>query len=237
MDPRLADFQIHLAHPAPGFRCFECRDPAQRLRFTVRVMHQVNLGATPADLEELQQTLGPDCDDVRAFYAQHDGLTLYRDVRCDNAGITFFQIAQWKAMTEQMLEVFSEMGLDSLYGDLCGGVAIGEICSSGNYFVYQISRRRRGSIYYLMHDPAYDPPLSFAAFGALLESIADDPAQFLFDAGCYTRYLEGTGEALPGSMPEGQWIPKEYLPDVTGLECFVSPPAAVGRTRRKDERP
>jgi hypothetical protein len=44
------------------------------------------------------------------------------------------------------------------------------------------------------------------SFAALLDRIADDPAKFLREVGCYTRYSDGKTDT--------QWIPNEFITEI-----------------------
>lgn len=209
MNTVVADFEIHLSHIRPGFRCYACGDDSKTPKFTAAVTHRTGQPATNCELDELVRLLRTDDEEIRAFYQHYNGVTLYCDTCSDDAGISFFPINQWASISKHVHSDFREMGLDKLYGELLDGVAIGEICHSANFFIYQTSPARRGAIYYLMHDPLYEEGLRFDSFSHLLEAIVADPAGFLYDLGCYTRYSDG--------MTDTQWIPKGYVEDREGV--------------------
>ena len=205
MNPSIADFEIHLSHPAPGFRCYAAGDETLALRFTASVTHQLKAPAKQKELGRLESLLGWHDPDLHDLYERYNGFTLYCDTRSDDAGVRFFPVEELESTTREVLGEFREMETDKLYGDLCDGVVIGEIPKSWNYFFYQTAPTRRGSIYYLMHDPLYEEGLRFESIGDLLSSIISDPPQFLYDLGCYTRFSDG--------VTDNQWIPSEYLRD------------------------
>ena len=82
------------------------------------------------------------------------------------------------------------------------GSAFGEIPHSANFFAVAAGEDA-GKIYYANHDDFREAPIA-ADLGELLDKIRSDPADFLYQCGCYTRYADGTTDT--------QWIPKEYIP-------------------------
>jgi hypothetical protein len=57
----------------------------------------------------------------------------------------------------------------------------------GNYFVWW-----EGKVYYSNHDGGDDDPFG-DSLSEFLDRIAANPAQFLYDAGCYTCYTRRSG--------------------------------------------
>ena len=82
------------------------------------------------------------------------------------------------------------------------GIAVGEIPQSGNYFVIQPNGEDAGKVFYANHD-GFEPESIADSFEEFLGSIINDPANFLYRMGCYTRYSDGKTDI--------QWIPKEYV--------------------------
>jgi hypothetical protein len=203
MNRTLATFERHIQAPSPAFLCSRCGDPDGTPTFIAEVEHRVGESASVADLELLRQTLGPGCGQAFEFYSQHDGITLYCDKRSHAAGIRFFPIGDWPRVTAEVRDDFRATGLDGMYGSLLEGTVIGEVCNSGNFFLYQTSWRRRGRIYYLMHDPMYEKPPGFRSLAGLLADIMADPAVFLNAMGCYTRFSDGETDM--------QWIPERFV--------------------------
>ena len=80
------------------------------------------------------------------------------------------------------------------------GIAFGEIPHSANFFVVAESERA-GKIYYADHDDFRESPIA-GDLDELLDRIRNDPADFLYQCGCYTRYSDGKTDT--------KWIPKEY---------------------------
>ena len=97
--------------------------------------------------------------------------------------------AEWR-------EWFDWMEEDEIWEFQKNGVAFGEIVASGNYFVWW-----NGTVYYSDHDGGDDTPYG-RSLSDFLDRIVENPAKFLYDAGCYTRY------------GDEQWIPEEYVKDL-----------------------
>ena len=85
------------------------------------------------------------------------------------------------------------------------GIPFGEIPHSANFFVAGVGEDE-GKIYYADHDDFKESPIA-ENLDELLDRIRTDPAAFLYQRGCYTRYSDGS---------DTQWIPKEYVSDVWG---------------------
>jgi hypothetical protein len=197
----LSRLERHLSEPKPRFDCYACGDQNQTARLSAFLRHEANPPATADEIQRLRELVGSIDDDLVALYSAHDGLTLYRDTRSSEGGFRLFRIRDMPQETERMDEALEEIG--DLYAMALPGVAIGEIPNSANYFVYPVSPNRAGQVFYLMHDPLHIPPLVFDSVAQLLDRVMSDPAQFLYDMGCYARYSDGQSAT--------QWIPKAYV--------------------------
>ena len=81
------------------------------------------------------------------------------------------------------------------------GIAFGEIPHSANFFVVGVGEDA-GKVYYADHDDFRESPIA-ENLEELLDRIRSNPANFLYQCGCYTRYSDG--------KTDRQWIPKEYV--------------------------
>ena len=212
-------FEKHLSDPAPGFWCYDAGDRRQRASYLARLENRPGRPATEKELTRAARKLGESADDILEFYRRHNGLHLYHFIDANTNGppprfrilapaITFFPIAKWAAQTRTLTEAWQKMGLaDFVESGYLDGVAFGEICLSGNYFVYSTSEMPRGKILYADHDEPGREPMA-DGFCQFLDLICHNPVQFLNAAGCYARYDDGTGV---------QRIPAKYVADVSGL--------------------
>lgn len=207
----LADFEAHLKHPAPSFRCYRCGDRTEKPTLLVRVKNHVNPPADTTALSTIGEILGPAGATIKQFYAKHDGVLMYEDSLSSRwsggevkaAGIAFFPVSEWQDKTAEMREMLA-MGSseDDMPDWLRHGIAFGEIPHSANYFVIQPSGENAGKVFYADHDDFHPEPVA-DSFEEFLDSIISDPADFLNRVGCYTRYSDGKTDI--------QWIPKEYI--------------------------
>jgi hypothetical protein len=209
----LADFEAHLKHPSPAFRCYAAGNRAKNASFLAAVRNEVNPPADDRALSTIEKLLGSAAATVRQFYAKHDGVLLYQDTRLARrragpqfyaAGVAFFSVNDWEHNSKEMRERLVAIGwsLEEMPGWLQEGIAFGEIPRSANYFVIQPSGENAGNVFYANHDAFEQDPLA-GSFEEFLDSILADPANFLYRRGCYTRYSDGETDL--------QWIPKEYV--------------------------
>lgn len=187
-------FLAHLQDAAPGFRCYKPGADRSDLKRDVCVQHKLASPATPEDITALCSRLGNGCDEFEALYSKHDGMVLY--AAGDDAGILLYPAEDLDARNAEWREWFEEMEEGDLWDFQKHGVAFGEIVASGNYFVWW-----KGKVYYSDNDGGGDTPYG-NSLSDFLDRIAKNPAQFLYDTGCYTRY---------GSE---QWIPGEYVSEM-----------------------
>ncbi len=193
-----------LSHTSPSFRCYYAGDRTEQLGFTASVRHILGKPATVQALVQLDSQLGDAGVVIRDLYAMHDGMTLYCDTKSDAAGFELFQIADWPMQTAEMRESMEAMGMDmdEMPGWFSSGVVVGQIPHSANYFVIGTTDDESGKIFYMDHDDFIEGPIAENA-ESLIAVLLGDPAQFLYDRGCYTRYSDG--------KTDRQWIPKQYL--------------------------
>ncbi|MGE0534699.1 MAG: SMI1/KNR4 family protein [Pirellulales bacterium] len=177
------------------------------------------IGPTASDeaLKVLVQLLGRAAPSMKEFVGLHDGLVLYCDTRSDTAGVRLFEVANWQPKTQEMRESMLAMGwdVDDLPVWYERGIVIGEIPHSANYFVLQTDGGDAGQVFYCDHDD-FEPDALAESFAELLHMIVEDPANFLYERGCYARYSDGNTDT--------QWIPREYLRDCGELSQGLTPP-------------
>jgi hypothetical protein len=208
----LADFETHLKHAAPGFRCYACGDPTENPTLLARVRNQVNPPADNLALSTIEKLLGSAGTAIKQFFVEHDGVLMYEDLlptrwmggEFHAAGVAFFPVGEWRAKSEEMRESLLAMGWseDDMPDWLRQGIAFGEIPHSANFFVVHPTGESAGSVFYADHDDFQPRPIA-GSIEELLDSILADPADFLNRLGCYTRYSDGKTDI--------QWIPKEYV--------------------------
>lgn len=193
-----------LGHASPAFRCYFAGDRSENLGFTAHVRHSLGQPATSDALAQLDSQLGAAGSSLRQLFSLHDGMTLFRDTKSDDAGFELFPIADWRSKTAEMRETLEAMGVDlaDMPEWFNTAVVIGQVPESANYFVVGTAGDSAGKLYYVDHDGFVEEPIAGDA-EALMDSLVADPAQFMYDRGCYTRYSDGETNR--------QWIPKQYL--------------------------
>lgn len=183
---------------SPRFICRAAgRQEPKPAPINVSVTHE--LGAPLPD-SELANLIGLGAEPLSHFWSLHDGAALFIAPFMPPIGIApavrFYACSEITTKTDKMRQT-AVGNKEGLYSFQREGVAFGEICFSGNYFVIN-----KGSVFYSNHDGGDDRPFA-ASFSQFLDRIAEEPAKFLFDAGCYTRYSDG--------VSRNQWIPETYL--------------------------
>lgn len=190
-------FLAHLHEQDPRFICYAA-GPDSPERIEVRIQHALGTPGQRSYLEKLRSLLGEHAVEVEELYAKHDGFDLYVQSP-EHLGLVWLPISEWESATQRFKEELVDWGrsLDDAYDFEREGVVFGEPAFSGNHlFLY------KGAVYYSDHDGGDDTPLAHS-FSEFLERIVTDPADFLYDLGCYARYTDGETDR--------QWIPERYV--------------------------
>ena len=199
-------FETHIRDSAPGFRCYAAGDKTKTPAFLAKVSHKLGSPAKSKSLAANKQISAKAAEPFRELWQLHDGMCLYCDSKSDTKGIQFFGAANWQSETETMRSEMSAMGFDeaAMPEWFANCTVFGQIPHSANYFAVGTEGLGSGQIYYLDHDDYREDPIA-SSLDALLDMIAADPAKFIHERGCYTRYSDG--------KTNKQWIPQEYIPD------------------------
>ena len=183
----------HLALANPRFRC---RDTSEQHSLTVELTSTANPAASARELDDLQALAGAEFTYLEPLYRGFNGVFLHGNG--DTFGLIVAPIEELADLAADCRESFY-VDEEDLFPFQREGVVFATIHQSGNYFLCF-----RGKVYYSDHDGGDD-----AVWGEDLESFfsraLSDPPKFLLDAGCYTRYSDGTTDR--------QFIPEEFLHD------------------------
>lgn len=184
-------FIAHLHEVKPAFICEPAGSP-KKTRKEFPIEHRAGPKATPKQLERLKALAGKEFKSIKMFYALMNGGLFY--VHGNDAGIYIPSIKHLPGLNKSMREwIFDESTAPEFQKK---GFAFGEIVGSGNYFIAY-----KGRIHYADHDGGGNKAIS-GDIGKFFEKIAKNPAKFLMDCGCYTRYSDGKTAI--------QWIPEKY---------------------------
>ena len=174
---------------------FYCKDNKDQKELVVPL---TNFAGPAADLDQLKilkELTKTEANSLLPLYEICNGAKL--QVHQDTIGLLISPIEDLEELNEEWRESFSYYDEDDLYDFQKDGFAFAQIYQSGNYFVVS-----KGKIFYSDHDGGDD-----TKWGSNLEEFfkiaLTDPAKFLYDAGCYTRYYDGKTET--------QYIPKALV--------------------------
>ena len=195
----MQNFLIHLSQKSPFFLCYKSSDKKENLDLKVPVTHSLNSPANEKAIKTLVKFIPNNNDQLLKFYSTLNGAKLY----CQNGQpkIELFPIEKWFDENKDWQNQYEDMSSEELYDFQKHGIAIGEISQLGNYFIFY-----EGKIYYADHD-GFDEIILGNSFYEFLENIILDPAKFMHDRGCHSRYEDG--------KTNSQWIPKKYQADNT----------------------
>jgi hypothetical protein len=204
-----------LGRITPAFRC----STFGAGELLVPLQHVLGPPASADMLASLRATLPQAAQDLEGFYTRHDGLVLFADRLLRAAGIEIYPISMWAASTRRFRKWKPRGRLtaaDDPYG-VWGGVAIGEVPGSGNYFVVPKKGPYSAQIFYADHERGWDRPFAETFDAFLLRMLADPVALLMHELGGFAICSDGRS-----SM---QWSPIEYIEDARSIHT-EAPPAA-----------
>ncbi len=191
---RVQSILDHLALPKPRFLCNDAYGSEQ---LVVRLSNKVGRPASKRQLAALMHLAGPSFATLAPLYATCNGLQLHRHGA--TAGLCVFAIAELAQRNREWRAWFADREPSELYEFQRAGFAFATVEGSGNYFV-----AHAGRIHYSDHDGDDD-----AVWGEGVEDFfrraLSDPARFLREAGCYTRYSD--------RRTDTQFLPERFLHD------------------------
>lgn len=206
----IARFISHIADASPAFRCYASGDREKSLAFVAILRHEIGPSASSKSLDQVRKWLGVHAEPFVDLYAKHNGCLLYQDSKGDAAGVWLYRIEDWGSQTGEMKSQFEAMGFsfEEQPVAVTDSLAFAAIPHSANYFTVKTAGPDSGRIFYADHDDFSDEPFA-QSLDEFLERLVADPAQFLYDVGCYTRYSDGKSSK--------EWIPKQYAASVSGV--------------------
>jgi len=174
---------------------FYCRDNKKEKELTVVLKNELGKPCDNKAIKTLEKIAGTESIYLQNLYQFCDG----GDFQLNNKtiGLRIVSIENLESLNEEWKESFSYYEEEDLYDFQKNGFAFAEIYQSGNYFVMY-----NGKVFYSDHDGGDD-----TKWGNSIEDFLNiafsDPAKFLYDAGCYTRYYDGKSDI--------QYIPEKLI--------------------------
>lgn len=191
---RRAPMQIINDHLKLARPRFLCRDVEERVKLTVDLENTIGQPASAKQLANLQRIAGAAFATLAPLYKEFNGLAFHRNGA--TAGLVVASIGDLKYLNTEWRDWFTDVPAEELYEYQRDGFAFATIACSGNYFV--VSKDR---IFYSDHDSGDDRPWADTLDGFFARAL-QDPARFLQEAGCYTRYSDG--------LTDKQYIPVSF---------------------------
>lgn len=174
---------------------FLCKAGDETLEVCLK--NEINNPATPAQLSQLKLYAGNEFQYLEPLYSAFNGIIFH--VNDVTAGLMVASINQIEGMNNELQDWLDMMEPEDLADFQKHGVAFATIESSGNYFIiYQ------GHVYYSDHDD-FNEAVYAESVEDFFKMALENPAKFLNDAGCYTRYYDGKSNK--------QYIPEAFLCD------------------------
>lgn len=175
-------------------------------RFTANIVHYPEPPLGNAQLEQLKRIF-PDIPELAEFYSHYGSVRLYAD---PIGGDSAFYIAgpdEW-----HRLRKYFQAWPDSLNDDeanllpewLDDSLTIGEIPTTGNYYLMPTKGDESGKVFLFDHD-GFEFVEMGADLGAFVEKITTVNDDLMQSIPGHTRYSDGESET--------QWLAKEYLYD------------------------
>lgn len=120
------------------------------------------------------------------------------------AGLWINAVEHWEGITDEMKVWWDGIGYDPDERPLGieGARAFAQIPDTPDYFTVMVEGSSIGSIFFVGHDDVRDEPFA-DSLDDFLAAIVDDPAEFMNEMGCNTRYCI--------DITDYQLIPKLYV--------------------------
>lgn len=191
-----------LKHKNPGFLCCPAGG-SDGTHFRASVYHRLGRPASKKELVGLEVSLGYASEQIVELYCLWNGMILFCDSKSDAAGIELFPISEFSSRSAEMRSSMEAFGFDPdrLPSWVQTGVAIGQVPDSGNFLVIGTEKETAGSVFYADHEGVGAEPIA-KNLKSMFDLLLKEPAQFLMELGCFTRYADGATNK--------QWIPQEY---------------------------
>ncbi|MFN3712019.1 MAG: hypothetical protein ACK4SX_00015 [Alcanivoracaceae bacterium] len=196
--------QTLLSRRNQRFTCTAAGRQNDAFTFTARITHEVTGGLSQEDIDELEIQIGHQ-DQLFAVLSTFGSIRLYCDTLSDDSAFYLAHPYEWESLENNF-----RLWLDDLDDDeraellpdwLEDAVVIGEIPSSGNYFLFPIAGDHQGKVFEFEHDG-----FEFIEAGTNLYSFIDYLCtvtdRLIANVRSHTRYSDGKTDI--------QWLANSY---------------------------
>lgn len=208
---RFAELEALLARSNQRFICRDLGWPQPGPdRFVARITHEVTPALSAEELDELRRQV-PEVPQLAELYARHGSIRLYCDTTFHEPWGSYssaFYIAhpdEWADLAvgfgDWLADLDEKERAERLPSWIDACLVIGEIPSSGNYFLVPLEGPDTGGVFEFEHDgfEFIRQGDSIAGFIARLSTVSD---ALLHDIACHTRYFDGKSDM--------QWLVERY---------------------------
>lgn len=180
-------------------------EPGQK-KFTAEIVHYTEPPLGNVQIEQLKR-LFPDIPQLAEFYSHFGRIHLFVDPIGGDAACYLGSPDEWHALRKHF-----QMWPDSLTEDesdllpdwLENSLTIGEIPTTGNYYLMPTRGEHTGKVFLFDHD-GFEFNERGGDLGEFLKRISTVDEAFVTELSGHTRYSDGETDT--------QWLAKEYLYD------------------------
>lgn len=199
--------QILLSRKNQRFICTHAGRKDDDHIFTAQITHEVTDGLSQEDIDILDQQIGHQ-EQLFFVLSAFGSVRLYCDTLSGGSAFYLAHPSEWKSLENDF-----RMWLDDIDDDeraellpdwLDNAVVIGEIPSSGNYFLFPVTGKHLGKVFEFEHDG-----FEFIEVSADLYSFIDYLCivtdRLIANIRSHTRYSDGEADT--------QWLAQSYVYD------------------------
>lgn len=203
----LKTLETLLARRNQRFRCVATGQPQPGPDvFTAQIVHYSEPPHGPAQCEQLNR-LFPDIPQLAEFYAHYSSVRLFVDPIGGDSAFYIASPDEWhglKSAFEMWTDGLNEedKGLLPVWLDSC--LVIGEIPTSGNYFLMPTTGEHAGKVFLFDHD-GFEFSEQGADLSKFIERVSTVDETLLQEIPGHTRYADGETDT--------QWLAREYSYD------------------------
>lgn len=175
-------------------------------KFTAEIVHYADPQLGQAQLDQLGR-LFPDIPQLAEFYSHYSSIRLFVDPIGGDSAFHIGSPDEWREFRkyfESWTDMLDGEEEDMLPDWLDNYIAIGQIPTSGNYYLMPTKGEHTGKVFLFDHD-GFEFYERGADLGAFLQRISTVDDALIDEIPGHTRYSDGETDT--------QWLVKEYLYD------------------------